>query len=200
MKRKTSFNSLFLIAFLAMTFLMTSQLAFAEMTLNDNVNIEGDVFLEGDNCGINFSDGSRQTTGAIPPWSQKIPEGRFVLVLDDEAVLDQETGLVWQRDTSDTTCTWINAVAICYTLELGGRKGWRMPTVDELATLIDSTSSNPALPIGHSFTNVKSSLYWSSTTGASNTLYVWVVYFHDGYIGGNAKTDSWYVRAVRSGQ
>jgi hypothetical protein len=27
---------------------MTTQVSFSEMTLNDNVNIEGDVFLEGD--------------------------------------------------------------------------------------------------------------------------------------------------------
>ncbi|MEA3348106.1 MAG: DUF1566 domain-containing protein [Pseudomonadota bacterium] len=201
MRRKKSFQLFILTAFMGVIFLfITIPAAVSEMTLNDNVNIEGELFLEGDGCGINFSDGSYQTTGAVPPWSQKISSGRFVLVLDDEAVLDRETGLVWERDTDDTTRDWYVAQTYCYLLEIGGRKGWRLPTIDELATLIDSTQSNPALPSGHPFTNAKS-YYWSSTTDASSTNYAWHVYFYYGDVGSFKKSASvCSVRAVRSGQ
>ncbi len=199
MQRKRSLSSIFLLFFLLLGLTLMSQAAFAEMTLNDNVNIEGDVFLEGNGSSINFPDGSRQTTGAIPPWSQKMTTGRFVLVLEDEAVLDQETGLVWQRDTdASVTEDWDNAQTYCYTLELGGRKGWRLPTVDELATLIDSSNNDPCLPTDHPFTNVKSRWYWSSTTYADNTA--WRIHFNFGAIQEGDQISELYVRAVRSGR
>jgi len=178
---------------------MTTQVSFSEMTLNDNVNIEGDVFLEGVDCGINFSDGSRQTTGAIPPWSQKISEDRFVLVLDDEAVLDRETGLVWQRNTGDTGYNWEAAQNVCHHLEIGGRMGWRLPTIDELATLIDRTQSPLTLPEGHPFTNVKV-FYWSSTAYVGDPGGGLRVELDQGFVHGCPSAIKNPIRAVRSGR
>ncbi|NIO68243.1 MAG: DUF1566 domain-containing protein, partial [Anaerolineae bacterium] len=43
---------------------------------------------------------------------------------------------------------------------------WRLPNVRELQSLIDYGRQTPALPSGHPFTGVQSSLYWSSTTHA----------------------------------
>ncbi len=200
MRIKKTIQSIILQFFLIVIFTVpTVPMAMSEMTLNDNVNIGGDIFLEGDGCGINFPDGSYQTTGAITPWNQKISERRFVLVLDDEAVFDRETGLVWQRDTADDTgCNWDAAQNVCYELEIGGRMGWRLPTIDELATLIDRTQSNPALPEGHFFTNVRG-FYWSSTdyVGVSGAFRVEL---EQGIVHGCPATIDNYVRAVRSGR
>ena len=199
MKKKVSIQSFLLMYFLALIFIFAlAHASIAEMTLNDNVNIGGDIFLEGDGCGINFSDGSYQTTGAITPWSQKISDGRFVLVLDDKAVLDRETGLVWQRDTDDTAYDWDGAQNVCHQLEVGGRLGWRLPSIDELATLIDKTQPILALPEGHPFTNVKL-FYWSSTVFAGIPG-AFRVELDSGSVHGCPTGIFNHVRAVRSGR
>jgi hypothetical protein len=142
--------------------------------------------------------------GAATTWDQILPAAeRFVLVMGDEAVLDKETGLVWQRDTDSTKYTWDNAQMYCYGLDLRGRGGWRLPAVEELRSLVDPSQSNPALPAGHSFTNVKaspSSFYWSSTTLASYPDYAWGVYFSYGRVSSFNKSNDSYVRCVRGGQ
>ena len=152
--------------------------------------------------GFAYQTYNSQAPATSSSWDQILPAAeRFELVMNNEAVLDRETGLVWQRDTGETKYDWYVAQDYCYLLEIGGRKGWRLPTIDELATLIDSSQSSPALPAGHSFTNAKSFSYWSSTTLAHDTLAAWRVNFYDGYVGGHSsKTISCYVRAVRSGQ
>ena len=115
----------------------------------------------------------------IPPaWSQTLSPAseRFVLVLNNEAVLDKETGLVWARDALGIASTnFYGAEGICRDVEIGSRKGWRVPTVEELASLVDPHSSGPALPVGFStfFDNVQNEVYWSSSSG--NTVSAWGV-------------------------
>lgn len=80
--------------------------------------------------------------GFVPrAWSQKLPaSARFQLVLDNDAVLDKETGLVWEKSPDTTTRHWANATIYAYQKTVGGRKGWRLPTVEELASLVDSNT------------------------------------------------------------
>lgn len=130
-------------------------------------------------------------------WDKKIAgSSRFRLVLDGEAVLDRETGLVWQRytgsfmkwvDTADPTPV-AGACTYCYQLELGGRMGWRLPTIEELATLVDTSNSNPALPTGHLFTNPEFDSFWSSSTCASDPDRAWYVEFYSGGVSNYYKT------------
>ena len=207
MKKRMINQSFLVIFFLALVFIfVTAQHSVAEMTLNDNVNIEGELFLEGNNSGISYPDGSRQTSAATPSWHQILPAAdRFELVMyvnllrGFEAVLDRETGLVWQRNTSDTLYNWEDANVFCHQTEIGGRKGWRLPTIEELSTLIDPFRTNPSVPDNHPFTNVKDN-YWSSATYSGSTSNAWLVYFSNGAVYVGIKTDSYYVRAVRSGQ
>ena len=146
-----------------------------------------------------------KTLDEIPPtWSQILPASeRFVLVLNDEAVLDKETGLVWARDANiaNDIQEWEEAVLYCRNLNIGNRKGWRLPTVEELASLVDPSQSNPALPIGYDsyFSNVYSGGYWSSTTSESNIYSAWCVLMDDGDVYSAYKTFSYYVWPVRGG-
>jgi hypothetical protein len=98
-------------------------------------------------------------------WDRKIddPQQRFE-VLDDfhgHAVLDRETQLVWQQDPglNGFFHEWSEAVLACPKLSVDNRLGWRLPTVQELSTLMDPSVS-PALPAGHPFSNV-GSVFWT---------------------------------------
>lgn len=139
--------------------------------------------------------------GQFTSWDKKISGStRFKLVLDDEAVLDRETGLVWDKSPSSIAMNWVSACVHCYQREVGVRKGWRLPTIEELASLVDTSNfAIPKLPIGHPFTNVQSGYYWSSTTSASDGSYAWYVTFDNGFVGSIEKTYVYYVWCVRGG-
>jgi hypothetical protein len=136
-------------------------------------------------------------------WTQKLPAAeRFELVLDGAAVLDKETGLVWEKSPSSQAKNWDAAVGLCYILELGGRKGWRLPTIEQLASLVDTSQSSPALPAGHPFTGVLQGwpLYWSATTAAYDKTLALMVVFDTGYVGLYEKDYNFYSWCVRGGQ
>jgi len=150
----------------------------------------------------------------LESWDKQINNpGRFKVLSDfnDAAVLDKETQLVWEQSPDTGKRTWFDALSHCYQREvgtrLGSRKGWRLPTIEELASLVDpnNPNGNPDLPPGHPFSNVQSSnappsFYWSATTDASSTSDAWVVAFDSGGVGNVDKTDSNFVWCVRGGQ
>jgi len=141
----------------------------------------------------------------IPPaWSQILPvTERFVLVMGGAGVLDKETGLVWEQSPNEPVHTWVEAHLFCNIKAVGNRKGWRLPTAQELASLIDTSNpaGNPDLPAGHPFTNVQSSIYWSATTDAGDSTRAWQVNFFFGNLAGGPeseiKTDALLVWCVR---
>ncbi len=147
-----------------------------------------------------------KTLDEIPPtWSQKISgAARFESVLWENlvphAVLDKETGLVWELSPDTTARTWTQALGDCFAKEVGGRKGWHLPTIEQLASLVDSTQSNPALPSGNPFSNyAQSAWYWSSTTRADFAANAWVVFFVNGVVNSGNKAGNGYVWCVRGG-
>ena len=143
-----------------------------------------------------------KTQDQIPPtWDQILPAGeRFKLVMGSVAVLDKETGLVWDKSPDTLPRSWLDGLGYCFTKLLGGRKGWRLPTIEELASLVDSTVIGPALPPGHPFTNVQVAYYWSATTSAANSGFAWYVNLNDGHVGALDKTGTDLVWCVRGGR
>ena len=142
----------------------------------------------------------------IPPaWSQKLPGAeRFELVLDGAAVLDKETGLVWEQTVSTNARIWTQAIIYCDTKEVAGRKGWHLPTIEQLSSLVDSSVVGaPKLPAGHPFTGVGQTnywYYWSATSVTDDAAVAWVVNFASGELNLNDKPDPYQVWCVRGGQ
>jgi hypothetical protein len=120
-------------------------------------------------------------------WHQVLSsDERFELVMGEEAVLDNETGLVWERVPSDEFIDWFAAVAHCYERSVGDRYGWRLPAVEELASLMGG-----GLPSGHPFTVVPTN-YWTITTDTTPTNLsggrAWIVNTVGNVVKGQAKS------------
>ena len=125
-------------------------------------------------------------------------------------VRDNVTGLIWETKIDDgsihdkdNTYTWQDAqdvfVASLNASSFGGYTNWRMPTLMELASLVDIGTNSPAIDITF-FPNTVSSNYWSSTTYAETTFGAWGIYFLYGDDFNTNKAIEYYVRAVRGGQ
>jgi len=142
-----------------------------------------------------------KTLDQIPPtWSQILPASdRFQLVMGGAAVLDKETGLTWARDANLAgTKTWLDAIDFCRSLVIGNRIGWRLPTVEELSTLLDmSQAAAPKLPPGHPFINVQSGMYWSITSYENPDYMALAVSTSDGPVVIHDKSVQHYVWPVR---
>src|SRR5262245_54093346 len=106
-------------------------------------------------------------------WGRKYPASeRFVVLaqFDNQAVLDKETQLVWQRTPDpNQALQWHYARTSCIAGVFGGRRGWRLPSVHELSSLAEASApaGTLALPQGHPFQNVPIGRYWTSTRQAN---------------------------------
>jgi hypothetical protein len=139
---------------------------------------------------------------ATPSWDQTLPAAtRFIVLtnMNSDAVLDRETGLVWEQSPSTAPFDWTHASIQCAQLSKGGRIGWRLPTMQDLASLVDPKQANPALPSGHPFGNVQSA-YWSATTFSADASTAWDVFFGLGGVALLSKSSSLPAWCVRGGQ
>ena len=136
-------------------------------------------------------------------WDKKMPSAsRFTILsaFGDAAVRDDETGLVWEKTLETTEVSWADARAACADKDVGGRKGWRLPSIFELASLMDlSMRTGPTLPLSHPFTNVQMDVYWSATTIAGNPNSAWIVFFDTGKVDHAFKTITFHAWCVRGG-
>jgi hypothetical protein len=137
----------------------------------------------------------------VQGWSSLLPPSRrFTLTLNQQAALDNETGLVWELAPNPGAFTWYNAVVYCLDKNVGGRGGWRLPTAHEVRSLIDPSRSAPALPAGHPFTlGTIDSIFYSETTLPADSANAIVLLLSPGILGSGAKTAGSRVWCVRGG-
>jgi hypothetical protein len=112
---------------------------------------------------------------------------RFKVI--DGVILDTKTSLEWQAEAHGPM-TWQEAMD--YAHNLGD--GWRLPTIEELLTLVDYSQVNPATE----FPGQDSTWYWSSSSVAYYVSCAWRVTFVNGYVNYYDKTFNNYARCVRS--
>lgn len=143
------------------------------------------------------------------------PDERFVTFADKGLVRDRLTGLLWQRcsvgqfwdgeDCEESSKRMIQSwfswsdfdAAIKRVEKETGQKGWRVPSVDELQTLVNYQCTEPAIN-SRIFPNTASWRYWSSTPFADNEDYVWVLDFDSGDASTVLKVNaSYHIRLVK---
>ena len=96
--------------------------------------------------------------------------------------------------------TWTDARLLCIDKAVGGTRGWRLPSVTELASLIDPSLPAPFVPAV--FTGVEQMApYWSATANADNTSTSATsklsVNFQDGMVGVSSKSTPNFFWCVR---
>jgi hypothetical protein len=129
----------------------------------------------------------------------------------DGTIVDTKTNLQWMRFALGQTWNgkinlseakrynWQEALNAADDLnQTGGFAGytdWRVPTIDELKTLIER-GKKPA--INHAmFPATPLSLFWSSTVAVNVNNSAWAVYFYGGSAYWYGKTSYYYLRLVR---
>ncbi|KPJ99621.1 MAG: hypothetical protein AMJ60_04430 [Desulfobacterales bacterium SG8_35] len=119
------------------------------------------------------------------------PEPRFVV--KQAAVLDKLTGLYWLQDADAGSgkMNWQETLHHVKNLDLPLPEPslrWRLPSINELESLVDCSRHSPALPADHPFANVRD-VYWSSTTSFFEQAWAWALYLHKGATGVGFKLD-----------
>jgi hypothetical protein len=137
-----------------------------------------------------FDDGSMRSDGVgNTTWvrcvrgSRCYPVNRFV-VLDGGLVRDTLTKLTWQRQASPTVMSWSYAQAYC---SCAG-SGFRLPTVKELASIMDATVTSGATIDQTVFPSTPAVAFWTSSpyvgppsAYAGSSGNAWEVDFSSGY-------------------
>lgn len=124
-------------------------------------------------CLKTGQDGETQTGVA---W----PEPRFTLLGD--AILDRLTGLFWHRTISEIMSPWDQALADIASFSHASDRPWRLPTINELESLVDASTHSPALPRLHPF-ELSAEGLWSSTTSFFEPDWAYVLYLNKGAVG-----------------
>ena len=128
-------------------------------------------------------------------------EDRYVLQNSDTEVLDNTTGLIWQRCSaglSDTDCTTGGASAVNWKAAIAlADEIWRLPNVKELASLLEAECTNPSINITL-FPATSTSAYWTATPDTAAATNAWQVDFAAGATSSAAKTAALQVRLVRN--
>jgi len=101
----------------------------------------------------------------------------------DGTILDRKTGLLWLKSGKSTlgAITWQEAGAFCSGLQYAGFTDWRLPTKEELASIVDTANQSPALPMQSPFENVVTFLdYWTQSDHTHGPGYAWAVNLYYG--------------------
>ena len=107
--------------------------------------------------------------------------------LGDGTVVDNNTHLRWVKQPyPHASYEYLDASKYCAAYaQADPEESWRVPTITELRSLIDTQERDPALPPGHPFNAGQDEIYWTCTTAPSdwtfpNAIWKWVVWISEG--------------------
>ena len=144
---------------------------------------------------------------SAPTWAQCMPAAsnnpaapRYEIKGGE--VVDRQTGLVWQRCgvgqhwTDATGCEGAPVKANWSDAKRAGDGVWRLPSKDELLTLISPTCQGPQVDRA-AFPIAGGAIYWTGTE--MNSAYAWYVSLSDGSTFAFSRDAAFAVRLVRGG-
>ena len=151
----------------------------------------------------------------LPDVPGVAPDTRYTVVSApgtwmEEVVLDNDTGLMWKRCPEGlwgVACsggfpeghTFLQALAVAGGSIHAGFDDWRLPSIMELQSLVETACWNPAIN-PTMFPAVQAWYYWTSTTYAPNPLFAWTVSFGNGNAYSYHKESMLQVLLVRGGR
>ena len=119
-------------------------------------------------------------------------------------VYDRKTDLTWQRCSigqrwkDGTGCVGVIKQMSWEEAKGQAGSGWRLPSKDELTTLIAPTCKKPAIN-EEAFPDMELDKLWYWTSSDNGSFLVWLVNFSDGNSASFDNTDTGSVRLVRGG-
>lgn len=135
---------------------------------------------DGDDVYTWYNSNSRTNGGAIGDWNSRY---------------NQCSGFTAGQPT--TYCNIEEFVSRVNKQGLCGFNDWRVPTLPELASLVDFGRASPAIDIGY-FPNTKDGFYWSGTPDVKLEITAWAVNFQFGYSSEMPRDNGQHVRLVRN--
>ncbi len=109
---------------------------------------------------------------------------------DNDLIIDSNTGLYWQNNDNVSVKTWEEGKNYCKNLNLGINK-WRLPSYEELLTLIDLKFIPTVNPI---FSHISQGKYWTDIEG--DFSYSYYIDFSNGETGNSIKSESYNIICV----
>jgi len=130
-------------------------------------------------------------TGEAANVLAKEPPNHYTIVAGE--VTDNYTGLTWQQTYSTARMAWSAGPAYCAALTLNGHTGWRVPTLNELASTVNEALVGPAINrTAFPMTVFCGSTAWFWALEASKVGGVaWGINYCDGFTGWNAASATW---------
>jgi len=128
------------------------------------------------------------------------PAGQYVVTAGsgtgNGTVYDTKSKLTWQQTVSSTAYRLADAKTYCAGVgaSLGGT-GWRVPTIKELLSIVDFSSSEASID-PNAFPSNPVQKFWSSSPVAGSQSDAWLVYWN-GIMRGGVSDYGYYVRCVR---
>lgn len=135
---------------------------------------------------------------------------------DDGGLLDKDMRYSWtlSGSTAPIGTVFSTLLQALNASRFGGYNDWRLPTLEELQTLVSRGAGSPGAPLvlpefnknclpGCSVTQCSCTMalnYWTVTPNASYDQQAWYVLFNTGNSGVGFKTLEFHARAVRGGR
>jgi hypothetical protein len=166
-------------------------------------NMPFDNNFYGDNPNgfhVSLRNGGIYFNGEFPSYIRCISGSTININLIDNrdgTISDTSNGLIWQKCSAGQgiilgDCIsgnadiffWESALEYCENLELGKKNNWRLPTINELRSILSINQNSVAFIDNTYFPNTRRGIYWTSTSNFFNRENTaWDVDFGNGYSG-----------------